>query len=61
MSNDNRAITSDNFFKRKYFIDMPLQLKAQYDNQTALNDHVDVQGQIESDLESILSKINKIL
>jgi len=42
-------------------IDVPLQLKAQYDNRTALNDHADVRELIAADLEAISGRINKIL
>ena len=42
-------------------IDMPLQLKPQYDNRTALNDHADIRKQIDADLENVSGKINKLL
>ncbi len=48
-------------FSIRGMIDMPVQLQAQYDNRTILNDHPLLQSQIEKDLRQISNKINRLL
>jgi hypothetical protein len=42
-------------------IDVPLQLKAQYDSHSQLNDHPAVQQQIQLDLLEVSARINRLL
>jgi hypothetical protein len=48
-------------FNLRGLIDMPLQLRAQYDTHGSLNDHPAVQQLIENDLQQISEKINPVL
>jgi len=42
-------------------IDVPLQLKAQYDSRSLLNDELKMQQQIEADLAEVSARINRLL
>lgn len=42
-------------------IDMPLDLKAQYDSRSPLNDYPEIQIQISNDLTALSKKINRVL
>ncbi len=42
-------------------IDIPLHLKAQYENQSMLNDYPVIQSLIEKDLQFTSDKINRLL
>jgi hypothetical protein len=42
-------------------IDVPLQLKAQYDSRSLLNDYPAVRQQIQQDLDDVSARINRLL